>query len=75
VQYWEFVSRAVRGDFGKSLKFNEPVMKLVAERLPATLELAFASLIVAITIAVPLGVYFGDQAQLSARSRRHERRA
>jgi ABC-type dipeptide/oligopeptide/nickel transport system permease component len=57
VQYWDFLSRAVRGDFGRSLKFNEPVMKLVFERLPATLELAFISLIVAIIIAVPLGVY------------------
>jgi len=43
VQYWEFLSRAVRGDFGRSLKFNEPVMKLVWERLPATLELAFST--------------------------------
>jgi peptide/nickel transport system permease protein len=57
VQYWDFISRAVRGDFGRSLKFNEPVMHLVAERLPATLELASASLFVAILIAVPLGVY------------------
>src|SRR5215475_9138583 len=57
VQYWDFLSRAVRGDFGRSLKFNESVMRLVAERLPATLELAFASLLVAILIAVPLGVY------------------
>jgi peptide/nickel transport system permease protein len=57
VQYGDFLSRAVRGDFGRSLKFGEPVMKLVAERLPATLELAFASLFVAILIAVPLGVY------------------
>jgi peptide/nickel transport system permease protein len=56
-QYWDFLSRAVTGDFGRSLKFNEPVIKLVAERLPATLELACASLIVAISIAVPLGVY------------------
>ena len=57
VQYWEFLSRAVRGDFGRSLKFNEPVMKLVAERLPATLELAIASFLVAILVAIPLGVY------------------
>ena len=57
VQYYEFLNRAVRGDFGKSLKFNESVTKLIAERLPATLELAFASLCVAIMIAVPLGVY------------------
>jgi ABC-type dipeptide/oligopeptide/nickel transport system permease component len=57
VQYWDFLTRAVTGDFGRSLKFNEPVMKLIAERLPATLELAFASLCVAIMISVPLGVY------------------
>jgi ABC-type dipeptide/oligopeptide/nickel transport system permease component len=57
VQYWDFLTRAVKGDFGRSLKFNEPVMKLVFERLPATIELAFISLIVAIIIAVPLGVY------------------
>jgi ABC-type dipeptide/oligopeptide/nickel transport system permease component len=57
MQYWDFLSRAIRGDFGRSLKFNEPVMKLVFERLPATIELAFISLIVAIVIAVPLGVY------------------
>jgi dipeptide transport system permease protein len=56
-QYWDFLTRAVTGDFGRSLKFNEPVLKLVGERLPATLELAFASLLVAISIAVPLGVY------------------
>lgn len=57
VQYWDFVTRAVRGDFGRSLKFNEPVMKLVWERLPATIELGVASMIVAILISIPLGVY------------------
>ncbi len=57
VQYGDFLSRAVRGDFGKSLKFNEPVMKLVFERLPATVELGLVSLAVAILIAIPLGVY------------------
>jgi dipeptide transport system permease protein len=59
VQYWDFLSRAVRGDFGMSLKFNEPVLKLVWERMPATIELAVASFIIAILIAVPLGVYSG----------------
>lgn len=57
VQYWEFLSRAVRGDFGKSLKFGEPVTKLVFERLPATIELALASLFVAVFISIPIGVY------------------
>ncbi len=57
VQYWEFLSHAVRGDFGKSLKFGEPVTKLVFERLPATIELALASLLVSILISIPIGVY------------------
>ena len=57
VQYWEFLSHAARGDFGNSLKFGEPVTKLVFERLPATLELAFASLLVSILISIPIGVY------------------
>jgi peptide/nickel transport system permease protein len=56
-QYWQFVSRALVGDFGRSLKFGEPVTKLVFERLPATIELAGLSLIVAILISIPIGVY------------------
>lgn len=57
MQYWEFLGRAMQGDFGKSLKFGEPVTKLVFERLPATIELAFASLLVAVLISIPIGVY------------------
>jgi hypothetical protein len=55
VQYWQFISRALVGDFGKSLKFGEPVLKLVSERLPATIELATVSLLVAILISIPIG--------------------
>ncbi len=57
VQYWDFISHAARGDFGDSLKFGEPVIKLIFERLPATVELALASLLVAILISVPVGIY------------------
>jgi len=57
LQYWQFVSRAVIGDFGRSLKFGEPVIKLVFERLPATVELASMSLLVAILISIPIGTY------------------
>ena len=57
VQYWQFVSKAVRGDFGESMRYGEPVTQLVMERLPATVELALASLLVAIIIALPIGVY------------------
>ena len=57
VQYWQFISRAMVGDFGRSIKFGEPVTKLVFERLPATVELATTSLLVAILISIPIGVY------------------
>jgi peptide/nickel transport system permease protein len=57
LQYWQFISRAVIGDFGRSLKFGEPVIKLVFERLPATIELASMSLLVAILISIPIGTY------------------
>ena len=57
IQYWQFISRAVVGDFGRSLKFGEPVIKLVFERLPATVELASMSLLVATLISIPIGTY------------------
>jgi peptide/nickel transport system permease protein len=57
IQYWQFISRATVGDFGQSLKFGEPVLKLIFERLPATVELATVSLLVAILISIPIGVY------------------
>src|ERR1043166_2828552 len=56
-QYWQFISRAMVGDFGNSIKFGEPVLKLVIERLPATVELATTSLLVAIMISIPIGIY------------------
>lgn len=57
VQYWQFLKQAVRGNFGESLRYGEPVTELVLERLPATIELAAASLFVAILISLPIGVY------------------
>ena len=57
IQYWQFISRATVGDFGQSLKFGEPVLKLIFERLPATVELATVSLLVAILISIPIGIY------------------
>jgi peptide/nickel transport system permease protein len=55
-QYVTFLSRAVKGDLGKSFRTGQPVTTMIAERVPATAELAIASMIVAITIAIPLGV-------------------
>ncbi|MBI3079065.1 MAG: ABC transporter permease [Deltaproteobacteria bacterium] len=56
VQYWQFLVRAIQGDFGRSLRFGEPVLKLLIERLPATIELALLSLCVSIGIAIPIGI-------------------
>lgn len=56
VQYLDFLSKAVRGDFGVSLRQQQPTIKLIAERMPATLQLAGASMAIAICVGVPLGV-------------------
>ena len=55
VQYGTFLVNAVQGDFGTSVRFQTPAMDLVLDRLPATIELALASLALAIVIGVPLG--------------------
>jgi ABC-type dipeptide/oligopeptide/nickel transport system permease component len=55
-QYATFVSRAVRGDFGRSLRLRIPVTDALAEQLPATLELTFAALLVSVVIGLGLGV-------------------
>jgi peptide/nickel transport system permease protein len=54
-QYWTFLSNAVQGDFGQSVRFQAPALELVMDRLPATIELAFAALALAVFIGVPLG--------------------
>ena len=56
VQYLDFLGKAVRGDFGVSLRQQQPTLKLIAERMPATLQLAGASMAIAICVGVPLGV-------------------
>jgi len=57
VQYVTFIEKAVQGDFGESLKYQgRSAMGLVAERLPATLELAGFALLISAILAVPIGV-------------------
>lgn len=56
VQYWKFLSGAVHGDMGESLYYKRPALGVVLERFPATLQLAFASLVVSIIISIPIGV-------------------
>jgi peptide/nickel transport system permease protein len=56
VQYTAFMKGAARGDLGISLRTNQRVAAAIAERMPATFELAVAAMIVAVTIAIPLGI-------------------
>src|SRR5205085_12195386 len=55
VQYWKFATRAAQGDFGKSWYTDTPAFALVLERMPPTLYLTTAGLVVALVIALPLG--------------------
>ncbi len=57
VQYVKFFMSAVQGDFGRSFKYDEPVLDVIVNRIPATLELATASVIIAVIFAIPLGVW------------------
>ena len=57
VQYWRFISRAVQGDFGKSVRFRRPAMDLIAERYGATLELGGLAVLIVVAVALPVGVY------------------
>ena len=58
-QFGLFVWNALHGDLGRSFVFNEPALKLIIQRMPATLELAFVALIMSIVIGIPLGVWAG----------------
>jgi len=56
VQYGVFVANVLRGDFGRSIHFRQPAMKVVVGYLPASLELALTAFVLAALIAVPVGV-------------------
>jgi peptide/nickel transport system permease protein len=57
VQYWWFVTRAVQGDFGQSIRFRRPAMDLILERYGATLELGGLAVLIVVAVAIPVGVY------------------
>ena len=59
LQYLVFLRNAVRGDLGRSFVFNEPALQLIVHRVPATLELAFGAMILALVVGLPLGLYAG----------------
>ena len=58
-QYLVFIKNALQGDFGKSFVFGQSALKLIIQRIPATLELAFTALIMSIIIGIPLGLFAG----------------
>jgi len=58
-QYFTFLGKALQGDLGRSFVFNEPALKLILQRMPATLELAVCATAVALIVGVPLGLYAG----------------
>src|SRR5262245_52318205 len=56
VQYWRYLSGVLRGDLGQSYTTGRPVLEDLLQRVPATLELTLASLLVALGVGIPLGV-------------------
>lgn len=58
-QYLHFLANAARGDLGNSFVHGEPALKLILDRMPATLELAFAAFLLAIVVGIPFGMYAG----------------
>jgi peptide/nickel transport system permease protein len=56
IQYLDFASDAVRGDFGTSLRQGQPVFDLIIERIPATLKLALTAFVLSVVISIPVGI-------------------
>ena len=56
VQYVTYVLNAIRGDFGQSIQFNQPVSEVILERMPATIEFSITTLFIALIVAFPAGI-------------------
>ncbi len=56
IQYWNFFTKAIQGDFGESLKYRQPAIEVVLSRLPATIELTFIGFLISVLLAIPFGV-------------------
>ncbi len=56
-QYFVFLSKIVRGDFGKSFMYRVPVFELYLQRLPASIQLAGAAMIVSVILGIPIGIF------------------
>jgi len=62
-QYATFLARAAQGDLGRSFVFNVPAIQLILDKLPATLELALAAMVISVAIGIPLGLVAGLRPQ------------
>jgi peptide/nickel transport system permease protein len=58
-QYLLFVNDALHGNLGRSFVFNEPALRLIAQRMPATMELAVTAVLMSVVFGIPLGLYAG----------------
>ncbi len=58
-QYLSFLGGILHGDLGRSFVFNEPAMQVILQRLPATMELAVAAVLISVVLGVPAGLYAG----------------
>jgi len=56
VQYWRFFKGTLRGDFGESFRHSQPALDLVMERMPATIQLTLAAMVIALLVAIPVGI-------------------
>ncbi len=56
VQYWRFFKGTLRGDFGQSFRHSQPALDLVLERMPATIQLTLAAMVIALAVAIPVGI-------------------
>jgi peptide/nickel transport system permease protein len=56
IQYLDYMAKALRGDFGVSLRSHDPAFGLIVDRMPLTLELAASALVLALAIAIPVGI-------------------
>ena len=66
VQYWNFLVKALQGDMGDSFRYNQPALKMVMDKLPATIRLALFSLTLTILVGIPLGLWAGSRPNSAA---------
>jgi len=65
VQFFNFIKGAVVGDFGISLRYRQPAMALILQRLPATIQLATAALLMSLLLGIPIGLLGGSNPHTS----------